>query len=484
MIFVHMERNSVKYKSWLYDQYINLDRCIKDISIDLGISNSMLFRDLKKFRIPTKRSTRIIPSDKIISMYASGMTMTNINNQLRVTRRQISKILRNNNSKRKKEKYDDVLTKDFLIENYEIKKMSLRQISHMLTIPPRTIKKYLVKYNMGVLTRYDQNKIKDDRINDTKWLNDQIKNKSAIEISDDLDIGVNTIYRYARSQGIKFDGNISSNHNEIISFIRSIYDGPIIQNDRQAISPMELDIYLPDLKLAIEYNGLYWHSQRRPNYHQNKFKVCKSKNIDIINIWEHHWYQKKEIVLDIINRKFGMSNRIYARQCVIKEIPFSKCKDFISKNHLQGCGGGSICISLEYDGDIALVMTFTRRTEYFEINRMCSKAGCVIIGGVSRVFKYFVSRYDPTKIISYCDISYFTGGSYEKLGMKFIKITEPGYFYSNNKLNILSRQQCQKHKLIKQGFDPKKSESQIMLEKKYFKIYNCGNYKFEWNKTI
>ena len=83
---------------------------------------------------------------------------------------------------------------------------------------------------------------------------------------------------------------------EMCDFIKLIYSGKILENDKRAIKPKELDIYLPELNLAFEYNGEHWHElheEREPGYHKNKRQACKNKNIRLVEIWEKDWYKNK-----------------------------------------------------------------------------------------------------------------------------------------------------------------------------------------------
>jgi G:T-mismatch repair DNA endonuclease (very short patch repair protein) len=66
---------------------------------------------------------------------------------------------------------------------------------------------------------------------------------------------------------------------EVYEFILSLYNKEIIRNDRTVLNGKELDIYLPDYNLAIEFNGLYWHSEDYvgKNYHLNKTIECEKK---------------------------------------------------------------------------------------------------------------------------------------------------------------------------------------------------------------
>ena len=98
----------------------------------------------------------------------------------------------------------------------------------------------------------------------------------------------------------------SGYENQLKDFIKENYNGEIINNSRKIIKPLELDIYLPDLKLAFEFNGEYWHSKRPENYHEIKTKMCSDKGIKLIHIGDKEWIKentiiKKEILKSIIN---------------------------------------------------------------------------------------------------------------------------------------------------------------------------------------
>ena len=111
------------------------------------------------------------------------------------------------------------------------------------------------------------------------------------------------------------DNHISGQEIQLQDFIKDNYDDEIILNSRKIISPLELDIYLPKIKLAFEFNGTYWHSEifRDINYHKNKLEKCKEKNIELIHIWEEDWNKKRDeiklMILDVMNRKLIKENK-------------------------------------------------------------------------------------------------------------------------------------------------------------------------------
>ena len=117
----------------------------------------------------------------------------------------------------------------------------------------------------------------------------------------------------------------------------------------------------------------------------------------------------------------------------------------------------------------------------FELLRFCNKLNTTVIGGANKLFKYFILKNEYNSIISYCNMSKYTGSVYNKLGMKYISKSYPNYFYlDSNAKRRLYRWNFRKDILVKEGFDKNKSEKQIMSERGYYRIYDCGNFKFEF----
>ncbi|MFW6243118.1 MAG: DUF7487 domain-containing protein [bacterium] len=277
---------------------------------------------------------------------------------------------------------------------------------------------------------------------------------------------------------------------EFFNFIKENYCGNIIQSVRNIIKPYELDIYLPDLKLAFEFNGLYWHNElnKPDNYHKIKSDMCDERGIQLIHIYEDDWLYKKDILKSMILNKIGLTkNKIFARKCEIKEISDNKLvRNFLNKNHIQGFIGSSIKIGLYYKGELISLMTFGKKrtplnskssNNEYEMLRFCNKLNTNVVGGASKLFKYFIKTHKPNEIVSYADRSYSNGNLYKQLGFKLIHISKPNYNYIINNIKK-HRFGFRKDILIKQGFDSNKSEKEIMLERRIHRIYNSGNYKF------
>lgn len=282
--------------------------------------------------------------------------------------------------------------------------------------------------------------------------------------------------------------SLSDSENQLQNLIKENYSDKILFNNREIIKPYELDVYIPELKLAFEFNGLFWHSElyKDKNYHLNKTEMCEKQGIQLIQIWEDDWIYKKNIVKSIILNKLGKSNKIYARKCIIKEITDNKLiRNFLNDNHIQGYIASKINIGLFYNDELVSLMSFGRKRKImnsktnnneYEMYRFCNKLNINIIGGLNKLFAYFIKNYDYSKITSYVDRSYFNGNNYLKIGFNLNGKTEPNYYYIiNNKREY--RFKYRKDILVKKGFDKNKTEHQIMLERGIYRIYNSGNYR-------
>lgn len=269
---------------------------------------------------------------------------------------------------------------------------------------------------------------------------------------------------------------------ELMFFIKSIYSGEVIENTKSIIKPYELDIYLPEKKLAIEFNGTYWHSFRSSKYHQNKTFLCKEQGIRLIHVFEHEWTFNKNKVMQHIKNALGIFEvSIYARQCQVKAISSNEYREFLDINHLQGAINSSVRLGLFYKDELVSVIGFGKsrfKKDELELHRYCVKAGYQVVGGFSKLLKHS----KQTDFVSYVDLSHFTGKGYEKLGFVPIAITSPSYVYVKND-EIKSRMQCQKHKLsaFLSNFDEELSESDNMSLNGWYKVYDCGNLKLKYS---
>lgn len=281
----------------------------------------------------------------------------------------------------------------------------------------------------------------------------------------------------------------SKNENELYEFLKNL-NIEIIRNDRTILgNSFELDFFIPSKNIAIEYNGLYWHSEKRGKskwYHRMKREKCEEKGITLIQIFEDEWLSKKEIVENRLKIILGFGKTIYARKCKIEVIDKKTAKSFVDKHHLYGYVYAPINYGLFYEDNLVAVMTFTRpslaknqlKSKYdFELSRYCSIER--VVGAASKLFSKFVEDYNPNTVVSYCDLRWKSGNLYEKLGFQYMGTTYPNYWYTKDYVSRVHRFKLRK----KENEDKNKTEWEIRKEEGWDRIWDCGHEKYIWKKN-
>lgn len=271
---------------------------------------------------------------------------------------------------------------------------------------------------------------------------------------------------------------------EIFEFIKSIYHGKVIHDDRSLIKPLELDIYIPDKKVAIEYNSVYYHSQLGKEYHLMKTEKCLEHGVRLIHIFEWEWLNNRDICESIIKSALGIyDDIIYARKCSIKEVPSHEARQFLDINHIQGKINSSYRLGLYFNDDLVQLICLGKsrfKKDEIELLRMCTKLNTQVIGGFSRL----IHHIPYTTIISYLDRSKFDGNGYKKVGFEVVSKSSPSWFYIKND-KVMNRISAQKHKLQKllgDKFDSNKTESQNMIDNGWLQVYDCGTIKMQYKR--
>jgi len=302
------------------------------------------------------------------------------------------------------------------------------------------------------------------------------------------------IYQFFKRYNINYEksGGYSQAEKEIVNFIKSIYDGNIIENDRETIKPKELDILIPDKSLAIEYNGLFWHSDDKYR-HLKKTEACESKNINLLHIFENEWLNPRtqEIWKSVISYKLGITKEKYfARKLEIKKVHTKEANEFLNENHLQGACPAKVKLGLYYENELISLMTFAKprfNKEYeYELIRFASKKFTACVGCAQRLFKHFLKEYQPNSVISYANRRWASSLSnlYKSIGFKFLRISNPNFYYfklDDPELKLYHRVKYQKHKLKDfPNYSPSKTAESIMMEAGYRRIYDSGNLVYEY----
>ena len=280
--------------------------------------------------------------------------------------------------------------------------------------------------------------------------------------------------------------NKSGPEKTIAEWIRGL--GFEVQESAHVIHPHTVDIYVPEKKLAIEFNGLYWHSEwhKTKTYHRDKTDKCATEGIELVHVWEDDWKARSQIVKSIIMSRLGVTGtRIPARKCVLTEPTTREVADFLNQNHIQGYSRYGDALGLTYNGEMVAVMTFGWRsingTREHELLRYAGKVGHTITGGASKLFKTYLRRTGIGEIKSYADKSMFTGTMYERLGFALQGQTEVNYWWIVNGMRR-HRFTYNKQKLVKQGHDRSRTEVEIMHGLGHYRVYGCGQSRYVYKR--
>ena len=297
----------------------------------------------------------------------------------------------------------------------------------------------------------------------------------------------------------KCSNSISEPENKIYDFIANDIKLEVIKRDRNAIKPMEIDLYLPQINIGIEYNGLYWHSTKfkKNNSHLlQKTLKCKEKGINLIHIFEDEWLNKQDIVISKIRHICLKDNlpKIFARKTIINKIDKTEGKKFLEKFHIQGDGIASLYYGAFYENNLIAVMSFKQnRINQWELTRFASDYNYICCGVGGKLFKHFVRENNPEIVKSFADRRWTvdeTNNLYTQLGFKFNKFINPDYkYFINGKCQRIHKFNFRKNKLLKQ-YGTKYELNENMTEKEmitkigFLQIYDCGLIRYIWKKEF
>lgn len=333
---------------------------------------------------------------------------------------------------------------------------------------------------------------------------------TCIELCKDIGVTDTTVYSILLKNGCRHLATFhrSSMEVEIYAFLQQFVSREeIICNCRSEITPLELDFYIPKYKFAIECNPTIthnssfqdpWGQRKKPSYHKKKTDLCENRGIFLFHIFGYEWTYKKNIIQSMIcNVLNGNSNKVYARKCDIKIVSDSNSKEFLNLNHRQGYAASKINLGLYFNDQLVSLMTFgpVRSTlgkmssdgDVWELIRFCNTTDTSVVGGASKLFKYFTHNFKVSKIISFSDRAHTKGSLYELLGFsKVYNYSYPSYVWVNMlDDSYYTRVACQKRNLRKLFNDDtidieNKTERQIMEEHGYCQVFDSGVIRWEY----
>jgi len=337
-----------------------------------------------------------------------------------------------------------------------------------------------------------------------------------LQLMTDLGVTDTTIYDIL----VKYDCHDIISHQysqlecEVVDYIKQISPNvEIIQNDRSMITPHELDIYLPQYQIAFECNPAFTHNSsigtswgdkpKHYRYHQYKSEKAAEQGIFLFHIFGYEWKAHKDVIKSMIANLLGCTaRRIGARETYVFEIPAAVGKEFLNSNHRQGALTSKVYIGLKLKStdELVSVMTFNHlrntigktthtETNTWELSRFCNLINCSVVGGASKLFKYFLKHYQPDKVISFSDVAHTRGNLYQTLQFSRMYQTPPSYVWTTIDDNkYYHRVRCQKHNLISLFNDASidiehQTEKEIMEAHGFVRVYDSGVIKWVWSAS-
>ena len=395
-----------------------------------------------------------------------------------------------------KDKTPKDLTKEVLYTLRITQQKSIQQIASTLKTSEVSVRNKLKEFGFDELFDARQRNLNANKILQNKEelssLYDQ--NLTTQDIAEKLNTTKGTVSRWMQIHNIQARPSnvyerkikkVSNEEQELFEWLKTVYGEEIIQSNRSILNGKELDIYIPEKNIAIEYNGLYSHLYRPwenkdclikgPKYHLQKTIDCEKQGIQLLQFFSDEWNYKQKIIQSIIKSKLGLTQKIYARKCEVKEISVDVKNAFLNNNHIQGEDKSKVKLGLFYDEDLVAVMTFCtsrfNRNFEWELSRFACLSDYTIIGGFSKLLKAFGKQ----SVVSYADRRISNGNVYSKNGFKLIKVNKPSYFYvDKNCLERHNRMKFQK-KLIG-AYDC--TEYEKARELGFEKIWDCGSLCF------
>lgn len=268
---------------------------------------------------------------------------------------------------------------------------------------------------------------------------------------------------------------ISKAETEIAEYVRSLYDGEVITNCRNMLAEhKELDIYIPSLKVAFEYDGMIWHSDRYrvdANYHLKKTEECANKGIKLYHIFEYEWINRQEIVKDKIKHIIGVNYNEYNHTGDYKIIKVNEeeAKEFNERYNLQGHITSSLYIGMHYNNELKSMLSLQKETDNkWKIVRFTNSVNNNFI--VNIIIDYFIDKYNPNKIEAYEDRRWVADpndGIYCRMGFEFVDTIPPDYSYTKGQNDYINKEKLK----------------DCRLSNDYYRIYDCGQYKYEWRRN-
>ena len=283
---------------------------------------------------------------------------------------------------------------------------------------------------------------------------------------------------------------------------------PVVSRDRTLIKPRELDIYMPEKALAIEYSGMYWHSHfdaesesQNKRKHFTKYQECAAQGIRLLTIYESEWQERPHALRRLLRNAIGKSRgKLMARKCDLRKVALPEAKAFYEKYHPQGGSGSGEHYGLYWGTKLVACMRFVfgandrgagAQNRVWTLGRYATRI--TVAGAASRLFKAFIAEHNPTEVKSFSDNRYFSGGMYELLGFTLEADVAPDYQVWSPKLGLRPKPHYQRSKLATRLIDHEvddtydaatdpRTEATMTYLMGCGRIYDCGKKRWLWKR--
>lgn len=439
-----------------------------------------------------------------------------------------------------KGKRKELPQKEEFMEDYFIKQLPLKELFKKWNLSEDLLRKILKTFNLQRRTRKAHNKIDFSLFEDRK---EEIikKLKSELqttqEIANDLGIShpvfkkllyhLNILspkesichFRYSKETSfgttlqqkkyqetclnkygtpfVPFSAKTRSSkaEKEILLFCQEKLADSSIRKDREILKFInkELDVFIPNYNLAVEHNGIFFHSlyhpQNTPFDHAEKFFVCKKQGIQLMTFWDFEFEEKKNLVLSMILAKCKhFETKVFGRECSLQEVDFKEAKQFYDLNHIQGLYSSAqaqVTVALIKNNEPQGMMSFgehhRKKITDLVLTRCCFKQNVQVVGGSQKMFSFFINKYNPRSLVSWSDNRFSWGTLYPFLGFSLEEELKEDYFY----LNIHTGQRCSKQSLKKQKLKQLggvgDTEKQLAESLGFYRVFDCGKIRWRWN---
>lgn len=304
-------------------------------------------------------------------------------------------------------------------------------------------------------------------------------------LANEMEVDPTTVTNYFSKHGIQARNHGESyKEQQLAKFIESL-GVDYYTRDTKIIKPYELDIVIPDHKIAVEFCGLYYHCEKfiDKNYHLKKLNMAENSGYRLITIFEDEWDYNQDKVELYISHQLGFTQEksVYARKTKVYKVSTEMADIFFNEHHLQGAGKYSICYGLYSNNELVACMGIKNLSNgVFDINRYASNN---VVGGFSKLLSAFKKDYDWNKIITFADRRFSNGDLYNKNGFELVKVVPPSYKYTKG-LRTFHKFGFRKKHLAKKfsNYNPYLTEVENCRLNGYYRIFDCGLYKFEMAK--